>query len=423
MGHPRFGEMEPCVCWEQEDQEQRRARLLRYSNLGALARFTFDSLDEAGLSPDPQDRRLFREAASHAHAFAEDPRGWLVLVGPSGCGKTHLAGAIANHSIQLGRPAFFQVAPDLLDYLRGMYAPETLDDSSSDPRLEQVQQAPLLVLDSLGAHASTPWAQEKLFQVLNYRFNWELPTVVTLSVPLSAVDEQLGTRLTGQPLSRVCQVARFVSPAARLVGTPPASMMEEMTFTRFDARGGYEATPGQQDTLAAALRAAQSFAQDPQDHWLVLSGPTGVGKTHLAVAIVNYRREQGQPIFYATVPDLLDHLRSAYAPESSVSYDERFEYLRSAPLLVLDDLGAQSSTPWAKEKLYQLLVHRHDARLPTVITMDSGVELPPALLSRLRDQRYVTEIPIRARDYREYGRLSPSPRRRPRRSTGTGHRP
>ena len=407
--------MEPCICWEQEDQEKRRARLLRYSNLGALARFTFGSLDSAGLSPDPQDQRLFREAAGQAHAFAEDPRGWLVLVGPSGCGKTHLAGAIANHSIHLGRPAFFQVAPDLLDHLRGMYAPENADDSSADPRLEQVKDAPLLVLDSLGAQASTPWAQEKLFQLLNHRYNLELPTVVTLSVPLSAIDEQLRTRLTGQPLSRVCEVARFVSPAARLVGTPPASMMEEMTFARFDARGGYEATPGQQDTLTAALRAAQSFAQDPQDHWLVLSGPTGVGKTHLAVAIVNYRREQAQPIFYATVPDLLDHLRSTFAPESPVSYDERFEYLRSAPLLVLDDLGAQSSTPWAKEKLYQLLVHRHDARLPTVITMDSRVELPPALMSRLRDQRYVTEIPIRARDYREYGRLAPSPRRRPRR--------
>ena len=348
--------------------------------------------------------------------------GWY-FVGPSGCGKTHLAGAIVHRAIELGRPAFFQVAPDLLDHLRGMYAPETADDSFSDPRLEQVKNAPLLVLDSLGAQASTPWAQEKLFQLLNHRYNVELPTVVTLSVPLTAVDEHLRTRLTGRPLSRVCEVARFASPAARLVGTPPASMMEEMTFARFDVRGGYEAMPGQQDMLTAALRAAQSFAEEPQDHWLVLSGPTGVGKTHLAVAIVNHRREQAQPIFYATVPDLLDHLRSTYAPESPVSYDERFEYLRSAPLLVLDDLGAQSTTPWAKEKLYQLLVHRHDARLPTVITMDSRVELPPALLSRLRDQRYVTEIPIRARDYREHGRLSPSPRRRPRRSTGTGHRP
>lgn len=399
VGHPRFGEMEPCVCWEREDQEQRRARLLSYSNLGALARFTFDSLDDGGRSSDPQDQRLFREAAAHAHAFAEQPEGCLVLVGPSGCGKTHLAGAIVNHSIELGRPAFFQVAPDLLDHLRRAYAPEAADDVLSDSRLDRVQDAPLLVLDSLGAQASSPWAQEKLFQLLNYRYNRQLPTVVTLSAPLSALDEQLRTRLTGQPLSRVCEVARFVSPAARLVGTPPARMLKEMTFARFRKRTADD----KEGTLAAAREAAKSFAQNPRDRWLALSGPTGVGKTHLAVAIVNSRREQGEPVFYATVPDLLDHLRSAYAPESSVSYDERFEHLRSVPLLVLDDLGVQSSTPWAEEKLYRLLVHRHDARLPTVITM-GRMELDRALASRLQDERFVTEIPIRVSDYRPKAR-------------------
>ena len=184
-----------------------------------------------------------------------------------------------NHSIERGRPAFFQVVPDLLDHLRRAYAPESEDASPSDSRLDQVQEAPLLVLDSLGAQASSPWAQEKLFQLLNYRFNWQLPTVVTLSTPLSALDEQLRTRLTSQPLSRVCEVARFVSPAARLVGTPPAPLLEEMTFARFDARGGYEYTPDHQYTLKHAVQAAQSFAQDPMNYWLVLSGPTGVGKT------------------------------------------------------------------------------------------------------------------------------------------------
>ena len=421
MEHPRFGEVEPCVCWEQEDRNQRRARLLRYSNLGALARFTFGSLDPAGRTSDPQDQRLFREAAGHAHAFAEEPRGWLVLVGPSGCGKTHLAAAIVHRAIELGRPALFMVAPDLLDHLRNAYTPGGED--SYDLLFEQVREAPLLVLDDLGAQAATPWAQEKLFQLLNHRYNLELPTVVTLSVSLSALDERLRSRLTGPSLSHICEVNRLVPPMTRLVGMPPAPMLEEMTFARFDARGGYESTPDHQYTLNHALEAARSFAQDPMDYWLVLSGPTGVGKTHLAVAIVNYRRQGGQPVFYATVPDLLDHLRSAYAPESPVSYDERFEHLRSVPLLVLDDLGAQSSTAWAEEKLYQLLVHRHDARLPTVITMNSAVELRRGLTSRLKDQSFVAGITIRAPDYREHGRLSPSPRRRPRRSPpAAGHR-
>ena len=318
------------------------------------------------------------------------------------------------------------VVPDLLDHLRSAYAPESADAYSYDLLFEQVREAPLLVLDDLGAQASTPWAQEKLFQLFNHRYNLELPTVVTLSISFGALEERLRTRLTGQPLSRVCEVGRLVPPTARLVGTPPAPMLEEMTFARFDTRGGHVATPEQQDTLQYALRAAQSFAGDPRDAWLVLSGPTGVGKTHLAVAIVNHRREQGQPVFYATVPDLLDHLRAAFAPRSPVSYDERFEQLRTVPLLILDDLGTQGSTPWAEEKLYQLLVYRHDARLSTVITR-GALELDPhiasRLNSRLKDERVVTSIPMRAPDYREHGRLSPSPRRRPRRNTPSGPRP
>ena len=416
MEHPRFGQVVPCVCWEQEDQSQRRARLLRYSNLGALARFTFASLDPAGRTSDPQDQRLFREAAGHAHAFAEEPRGWLVFVGPSGCGKTHLAASIVHRSIELGRPALFMVVPDLLDHLRSAYAPDRADDYSYDHLFEQVREAPLLVLDDLGAQASTPWAQEKLFQLFNHRYNLELPTVVTVSISFGALEERLRTRLTGQPLSSVREVGRLVPPTARLVGMPPAPMLEEMTFDRFDTRGGHGATPAQQDTLQFALRAAQNFARNPQDAWLVLSGSTGVGKTHLAVAIVNSRLEPGQPVFYATVPDLLDHLRAAFAPRSTVSYDERFEQLRTTPLLVLDDLGTQGSSPWAEEKLYQLLVYRHDARLSTVITrgdLEMDPHIASRLNSRLKDERVVTAIPMRGPDYREHGRLSPYPRRAP----------
>ena len=142
-----------------------------------------------------------------------------------------------------------------------------------------------------------------------------------------------------------------------------------MTFQRFDPRSaGVDAR--QRDVLTAALASAKSYAESPEGLWLVLTGLTGVGKTHLAVAIANKRLEEGHPAFYAKVPDLLDHLRAAYAPNSNVSYDQRFEELKSAPLLILDGLGSQNSTPWANEKLDQLILHRHDNRLPTVITVN-----------------------------------------------------
>ena len=75
------------------------------------------------------------------------------------------------------------------------------------------------------------------------------------------------------------------------------------------------------------------------------------------------------------IPDLLDHLRSTFSPNSDVSYDELFLELQGTPLLVLDDLGVQSSTPWAEEKLFQLINQRFVSRLPTVINVAAGVSL------------------------------------------------
>ncbi|MCK4976557.1 MAG: ATP-binding protein, partial [Anaerolineales bacterium] len=88
------------------------------------------------------------------------------------------------------------------------------------------------------------------------------------------------------------------------------------------------------------------------------------------------------------VPDLLDHLRATFSPTSTVSLDRRFEEVRTAPLLILDDLGTQSMTPWVREKLYQLFNYRYSAELPTVITThDYKDEVDPRLLSRFEDKR------------------------------------
>jgi len=84
----------------------------------------------------------------------------------------------------------------------------------------------------------------------------------------------------------------------------------------------------------------------------VLTGTYGCGKTHLAAAIGNFRDAMGEEVIFQVVPDLLDHLRATFSPNSSISYDSLFEQVRSTRLLILDDLGTQSATPWAKEKLF-----------------------------------------------------------------------
>src|SRR5690606_20740625 len=103
------------------------------------------------------------------------------------------------------------------------------------------------------------------------------------------------------------------------------------------------------------------YAADPQG-WLVFNSVAyGNGKTHLAAAIANTVINQGRPVLFIVVPDLLDHLRTTYNPAAGVRYDKRFEEVKTADLLVLDDLGTESATPWAREKLYQIFNYRYNA--------------------------------------------------------------
>ena len=345
---------------------------------------------------------MFAEALPQATAYAENPQGWLVLTGPSGSGKTHLAAAIANRCIEQQQTTFFIMVADLLDHLRAAYAPDS--PTTYDELFEQVRNVPLLVLDDLGVHSSTPWAQEKLFQVVNHRHNNNLPTVVTVRGPLARLDESLRTRLEATDgRSTVLQLGHFTSRLPAGMGEIYPEMLQRMTFDTFDPKGGRGATREHQGLLEEATSRAIQFAHFPS-RWLLFTGNRGSGKTHLAVAIGGELMKRGEEVFFAFVPTLLDHLRKTYSPGSVIGFDELFEQIVNAPLLILDDLGAENSTSWAEEKLYQIIVHRHEAALPTIVTTASTVtelaNTKPGIASRLEDGRVVDWVLLDVPTYR-----------------------
>ncbi len=407
VGHPEFGQAVPCQCRQDDDSlPSRMESLRRYSNLGSLSSLTFTATRPEGPLGDVAARQMFADSLAQGASYAENPEGWLVLTGPSGSGKTHLAAAIANRCIERQQTAFFIVVADLLDHLRAAYSPSS--EIAYDDLFEQVRNVPVLVLDDLGGQSSTPWAQEKLFQVINHRYNNSLPTVVTVRGPMARLDESLRTRLEASDgRSTVLQLGHFNSSLALGIGVVRPEMLARMTFDSFDTTGGQRASKKDQEGLARALSAAETFASFPEG-WLLFTGNRGSGKTHLAVAIAGESLRQGRQVFFAFVPTLLDHLRMTYSPESPVGFDELFQQVLNVPLLILDDLGAENSTAWAEEKLYQIVVHRHEARLATVITTASTMEeledVKPRIGSRLVDGMVVDWVPIDAPNFRDQRR-------------------
>ncbi len=185
------------------------------------------------------------------------------------------------------------------------------------------------------------------------------------------------------------------------------SLIRDWTFESFDA-----SVPGARE----AFQVTRAYADDPYQ-WLILIGDYGCGKTHLAAAVANHALTHlnMRPVF-AVVPDLLDYLRSTFSPSAEMRYETRFDTIRGADLLVLDDLGTENTTPWAKEKLFQIINHRYMERLPTIVTTNVDPDrIEGRIRSRLFDVGLSTPVFFDAGDYRVRGadpRLTSSPRRK-----------
>ena len=399
VGHPDFGRLEVCVCRRVNVTNAVRERLFALSHLDELQDLTFESFKARGRKGlgEMQASSLER-AFNQAHNYASNLNGWLLLMGGYGCGKTHLAAAVANFAVGMGVPTLFLTVPDLLDTLRFAYNDE---DTTFEQRFEEIRTAKLLVLDDFGTQNATGWAQEKLFQIINFRYINKLPTVVTTNLLLDEIEARIRSRLSDPEL--VTQ-SRIVAPDFRRpvddAGHPELSSLDLLpsrVFETFSLRKNEDLPAPAARSLKDAYEAAQTYAQKPQG-WLVLTGDYASGKTHLAAAIANHRAQLGDPPLFVMVPDLLDHLRATFSPNSSATFDRRFDEIRTAPLLVLDDLGTQSMTPWVREKLYQLFNYRTNAELPTVITIaaDSLEDLDARIRSRLQDPQLCTIIGITA---------------------------
>jgi DNA replication protein DnaC len=205
-GQPDYSRVVPCRCTQPEREKERKSRLRQYSGLDArlLQSMTFDNFNWKRAHLSPEQHENLNNAVDIALEFAKSPEGWLVFQGVNGCGKTHLAAAIANHRFKEGKLVKFVVVPDLLDHLRSTFSPQS--PITYDQLFEEVKNAPLLILDDLGKQSTTPWAEEKLYQIINHRYNHQLPTVVTTNCSLDEIDSPISSRFADPKISVIFHI-------------------------------------------------------------------------------------------------------------------------------------------------------------------------------------------------------------------------
>lgn len=114
--------------------------------------------------------------------------------------------------------------------------------------------------------------------------------------------------------------------------------------------------------------------------WVVfMRGGPGRGKTHLAKGAARGFVERNRTVFFRKVPRLLDELRDTYSRVSREKDDENraqmqhsltglLDFMAHVDLLILDDFGAQANTDWARDKLYQIIDDRYEAKRALIVT-------------------------------------------------------
>lgn len=120
---------------------------------------------------------------------------------------------------------------------------------------------------------------------------------------------------------------------------------------------------------------------------LWLSGNPGTGKTFMAALIAQDLINKGKSVIFGDVPSLLDDLKATFDKKNENRLEELMKTLATADMLILDDLGTESPTEWAVERLYLIVNERYNADRPVIITSNYTPAEVRARLNNPKDKK------------------------------------
>jgi len=157
---------------------------------------------------------------------------------------------------------------------------------------------------------------------------------------------------------------------------------------------------GPQAETVEAYEAVLAWAKEPGGFLFIWSARKGNGKTHLAAAAANYLMRAARPVLFVNMPELMDWLRQAYNDEWLEDVAKRTERVKTAPILVLDDLGAEKRSEWTDERSYIIVNYRLEMGLPMLVTTNQPLhQIEERVISRLLNRGAVV-IENKAQEYK-----------------------
>ncbi len=190
-------------------------------------------------------------------------------------------------------------------------------------------------------------------------------------------------RLEQERLERKAEENRkFQERVKRIVGQ--SGMGERFLRRTFST---FRETPENKKALAVCWRYAKEFDNllpkrgqpEPGRNGLFISGPPGVGKTHLVAGIANELLSLGKPVVCMTMIDLLERIKRTFN-KTGADEGEVLRIYKTIPLLIVDDIGKEPPTEWAISTVYNIINDRYEAYLPTIVTTNYA---PDDLITRM----------------------------------------
>lgn len=179
---------------------------LRLERARIPRRFSGKLVENFETGRNAKRKTIVEASRAYINTFNAQSTPGLLITGGVGCGKTHIAVAILQGIIRRGFSGLYYNMPDLLSDIRATYGDNS--NLTETDLLDDINEPDLLVLDDLGAETAKDWVNDRLYLIVNRRYESCKPIIVTTNLDVGELTHKLGERT----VSRLCEMCETFAP-------------------------------------------------------------------------------------------------------------------------------------------------------------------------------------------------------------------